>query len=362
MKILILSSASSIHTQRWVRGLKDNNFDVELFSIFAPTSDEKLKYKSMKIHVNSCFSKGSKINIYSKYFIKFFYLLSIPKIKKQIRIFKPDIVHAHYVSSYGILGSVVGFKRFFVSAWGDDVFIHRKNFILKKLISFSLKKAVRIFSTSKAISDVIKKDYNLDSQIIPFGVDTIKFKPHSRKMLNPITIGLIKSLEPYNGIENLLLAFKTLLLRNINDIQLLIIGEGSFKDKLEKLVKELNINDKVTFLGKIDHSEIVKYYNKISIFVCPSIRESFGVSIIEASSCQLPVIGNNVGGIKEVIKDGKTGYLIDTSDTTLLADTIQKFILNDKLIKNFGLNGRKFVMENFEWKSNVKQLISHYEL
>ena len=67
-------------------------------------------------------------------------------------------------------------------------------------------------------------------------------------------------------------------------------------------------------------------------------------------------------GIKEVIRDGVTGYQINTNNKELLADTIQKFIFDIKLIKNFGLNGRKFVKENFEWKSNVKELISHYRL
>ena len=135
MKILILSSASSIHTQRWVKALKENKIEVELFSIFAPNERDKLKYKRMGIHVNSCFNQKSKFNIYSKNFLKFFYFFSLPKIKKQIKIFKPNIVHAHYVSSYGILGYASGFKNFYVSAWGDDVFIHRKNFFFKKINS-----------------------------------------------------------------------------------------------------------------------------------------------------------------------------------------------------------------------------------
>jgi len=360
MKVIILSDGNSIHTFRWAKSLFDNNIDVEIFSIFELDSSNKTKYSKLGIKTFSAYKSESSFNKYSGYTKKLNYFFALKKIKKHIKSFKPDILHAHYASSYGILAALSGFRPFYISVWGDDVFLHRKNYLIRMLIKFALNKASNIFSTSKTIDQLINQDYNKKTIIIPFGVDTSKFKSQNKKSLDPIVIGIIKSLEPHNGIEYLIESFKILLNKKIKNIELIIIGEGSNETKLKLLVQKYNINDKITFLGQIDHSRTVELYNRISIFVCPSIRESFGVSVIEASSCQLPIIANNIGGLKEVVKNGETGYLIDTSNINLLADKIEVLINNHNLIEEFGNNGRKFVKENFEWKTNVKDLIRHY--
>ena len=139
-----------------------------------------------------------------------------------------------------------------------------------------------------------------------------------------------------------------------------IVGTGSLENRLRKLVKVYKLENKVNFFGHVSHNKILPHYQKLSIFVCPSLRESFGVSVIEASASGLPVIANNIGGLKEVVQHKKTGYLLDTTDHEKLAKYLEKLIVDDDLRFNLGQNGRDFVKQNFNWDTNVKKMLNAY--
>ena len=360
MKIIILSDANSIHTARWAKSLTEEGIHLIIFSLFSQTKKMRSFYQKNGIKVVSAQIERFGISKYSRLLVKPLYLLALVKLKKTINSFSPDLMHAHYASSYGLLAALSNFKPYCVSVWGDDVFIRKNHILIKFLLKNSFKKSDKIFSTSNTIDRFMRKEFKIETTVIPFGVDTSYFKPiKSFKKLNKI--GIIKSLEPYNGIKHLIDAFSLVLKKNIINVELMIVGEGSCEGELKKYVKDLNLTNSISFEGQIEHEKIVSYYNELSLFACPSIRESFGVSIIEASACGVPVIANNVGGIKDLIDHGKTGYLINTSNTTEFAKYIENLILDDSLIKKQGENGRNFVKKNYEWKDSVETLVNNYK-
>ncbi len=361
MKILILSDANSIHTYRWVKSLKDKGINIEIFSFFTDDNQFSPSYKSLGINVTTSNVNKFILYKYRRNITKVFYLFALKKLKKTIKRFNPQIIHAHYLTSYGILARLSGFKPYFISIWGDDVFLSTKNFIFNNLLLSSLKNAEQLLSTSNVINELVYNQYSLSTKIIPFGVDTKFFMPLNRKKTKPIIIGVIKSIEPHNGIESLINAFNILIKKKIKNIKLNIVGTGSLEKKLKNMVKVYKLENKVNFFGHISHDKIVPYYQKLSIFVCPSLRESFGVSVIEASASAVPVIANNIGGLKEVVQNNKTGYLLDTTNSEKLADHLEKLIMNDDLRFNLGQNGREFVKQNFNWDANVTKMLSVYK-
>ena len=133
------------------------------------------------------------------------------------------------------------------------------------------------------------------------------------------------------------------------------------KNKLEDLTKELQIDDKVIFKGYISNEDVPKALNEMDIFVVPSINESFGVAAVEAMACEIPVIASSVGGLKEVIVDKETGYLVPKKDYKEIAKYLKKLILDKNLRTSLGENGRKRVLENYDWNSNVEYMIKIYE-
>ena len=216
-----------------------------------------------------------------------------------------------------------------------------------------------LLNLPKANGESVKRNDCRLKIISRFGVgfDSVDIKAMKDK---PIKIGIIKSLEPYNGIEYLIDAFNILMKKKILDVELKILGEGSNAKKLKNYVNNLGLNDYVIFEGQIKHTDIVPYYNELSIFACPSLRESFGVSVLEASACGLPVIANNIGGLKDIVVHGKTGYLIDTLNIKEFAFYLEKLILDNDLRKKMGKNGRNFTKEKYEWSNCVDSLISNY--
>ena len=258
------------------------------------------------------------------------------------------------------MAKLSGFNPYCISIWGDDVFLPTNNFILKNLLLSSLKNAQQLFSTSDVIHRFVNNKFGLSTKIIPFGVDTNFFKPINPKTTKPIIIGIIKSIEPHNGIEFLIDAFNILIKKKVNNIELNIVGTGSVENRLRKMVKGYKLENKVNFFGHVSHNRILTHYQKLSIFVCPSLRESFGVSVIEASASGLPVIANNIGGLKEVVQHKKTGYLLDTTDPEKLAKYLEKLIVDNDLRFNLGQNGRDFVKQNFNWDTNVKKMLNAY--
>ena len=259
MKVLLLSDPSNSHTIKWANSLVDKGVDVFLFGLSA--YDPSPYHPSIKIEsLNTPNSIKQKLN---GNFLKSIYLLKLPQLKKIIRSFKPDIVHSHYASSYGLLGALSGFHPFIVSVWGIDVYIFPNiSFIHKFITKYVLNKAEIICSSSNTMAEETKKFTNNKVRVIPFGIDINTFKPANVKSLfsdDSIVIGTVKHLEYKYGLEYLIKAF-LLLVKKYPDfpIKLLIVGGGSMKNQLQALLKELGIEDKTIFTGAVEHSSIAK--------------------------------------------------------------------------------------------------------
>ena len=362
MNLLILSDANSIHTQKWVLSLAKRGFNVRLFSLFKPNNPVCKLYNNLGVKIDSADLKQRIKNLRTPNISKIFYLSTLPKLRKIVNEFSPDIIHAHYASSYGVLSYLLQFKPTIISVWGSDLYeFPNKNFLNKWLLTKVIKSAGSICSTSNAMREIILNDYNRkDCYLTPFGVDTHKFKP-SKINKKRFIVGTIKSIEQHNGIEVIIKAAKILVHdMNLSDIQFLIVGKGELLEKMKEKSRKYNLDKNITFTGHILHQEIVKYFQKLSIFIAVSTRESFGVSILEAASCGIPAITSNVGGLTEVNKNLKTGYIIEANNGKMLSEKIIKLYNNDKLRKEMGKKARKRVIEKFDWNQNLEKMITIY--
>lgn len=360
MKLLLLSDPNSVHTIKWAKSLAQNNINIIIFGLGDFTVKDydgisNIQVKTLEETVTR--NEGS--------FSKLKYLKALPIIKQIIKDFEPDIVHAHYASSYGLLGTLSGFHPFVLSVWGSDVFsFPLKSPIHKIMLRNNLKKADKILSTSYVMAKETKLYTNKDIEVTPFGIDMEDFKPMEVESLfnkDDIVIGTVKTLEDKYGIGYLIKAFKI-----VSDkypalpLKLLIVGGGSLEKYLKNLSKELNVEDKTVFTGKVPFSDVPKYHNMLSVSVSVSNSESFGVAIIEASSCAKPVVVSNVGGLPEVVEDGVSGFIVPPRDPEKTAEAIEKLVLDKDLREQIGQNGRERVKKLYNWDDNAKQMIEIY--
>jgi glycosyltransferase involved in cell wall biosynthesis len=352
-KILILADASNVHTQKWALYLSDF-YKITVLSLLPYDSD---KYNIITIPSKSY--KARKNNLeYNRAKVLF---ESILFIRKQLRIIKPDLLHAHFASSYGLMGALSSFKPFIVSVWGYDTLIFPyQSFMNKLLIKFVLGKSKMVLATSKYLAIETQKLTKKSIQITPFGVDVNTFKPLPKKNTRKFIIGITKSLRMNYGFEVLFEAVQKLSVI-ISDFEVHIIGSGEDEDIIHEMCVRKKIINKVKFFGRIEHEQIPKYIHKFSVAVFPTIGyESFGVSAVEAAACGIPLIVSNLGGLPEIVQDGVNGYTIHPGNSKSLFEKLIFLYQNSDVAKSMGLKGREYIIQNFNWTNNANKMKDIY--
>lgn len=362
MKILIISDGNSVHTKRWIKSLKCKNIDVVLYSII-PLKDNFYDLNNIKYYCFDLFTYKKK-GLFAPFKKYNHHIKAAVNLKNVINIEKPDILHAHYATSYGLLGALTGFHPFVISVWGSDVYnFPRISGMNRRTFEFIMRKADVICSTSNVMVKEISKYTDKKIETVPFGVDTAKFiKQKREKPHDYFKVGIVKSLSEYYGINYLIKAFKIFLNKAGNDnIVLEIVGEGPDKIKLQNLSKELGIYDKVIFRGFIDNDLLPEVFNDFDLGVYPSIYESFGVSLVECMSCGCPVIASDADGFVEILDNQKYGIIVPKKDVVAAADAIYKLYNDENLRNDLAAKGRKRVESLYDWNNNVDDMISIYK-
>ncbi len=364
MKVLMLADPGSAHTIKWVKHLCANGVEIYLFGLREFNIENYSGIENFYI---------SSINIDKDIFeksdgslSKIKYIKALPSIKKLIKEFKPDIIHAHYATSYGLLGALSGFHPLIISVYGSDVNeFPYKSVIHKMIFKFILQRAEKILATSNTLARDVKKYTGKDIEVTPFGIDMNIFRPDNNKEKffnkDDLVIGTVKALEDIYGIEYLITAFKLLNEKYGNlPLKLLIVGGGTKEDKLKKLVGGLDLSNVTKFTGAVEYSEINSYHNMMDIEVYLSLNESFGVSVLEASACGKPVVVSNVGGLPEVVENNITGFVVEKENIEQAVSAIEKLILDKNLRINLGKNGRNKVEKDFNIGNNFKSILKIY--
>lgn len=350
MKVVILGENVSVHIQKWISAIAED----ESINLHVITFDRGVKFENVTYHYISLFTNT-----------KFDYFLNIFKVKKFVNSIKPDILHAHYATSYGFLGAIINFHPFIITGWGADIFDSPKNPLMKWLLKFSFKKADYLTVLTEVTRKEIKHLTNKPVSLIPFGVDLQKFRYIPRKENDIIRIGTIRTLAEKYGVEYLIRAFA--LLRNKHkNIQLEIVGDGPLRLTLENLADELDVKDYVVFHGFVNqNNEFEKYFSLLTsmdVFTILSVldSETFGVAAVEACACGIPVIATNVGGLPEVVDDELTGIIVPPRNVEATAIALERLIEDQALRNELGKNGRKKVERLYDWKNNTALMIDLY--
>ena len=363
MKVLILGDVNSVHIRKWCIGLAGQGISIGIFSLSKIECNWFEGIENIEICGHAAIKDRSTFR--KKAFSKMQYLKVVPALKKAIKAFMPDIVHAHYASSYGLLGALSGFHPFYISVWGNDVFeFPNQNKVQELTFKANLKCADRIFSTSHIMARETAKYTSKDVTVIPFGVSTGSFegvKPTSLFANDTVVIGTIKTLEKDYAIDVLIKAFAIALASNPDvNLKLLICGKGTMEEALKDLTRELQIEEHVLFTGYIGHDEVPGYLAGMDIFCCFSNAESFGVAVVEAMAAGKPTAVSNAGGLPEVVDHGECGLIVETQDPEAAASAISKLIGDGNLRTYLGAKAKERVTREYDWNNCVKSMVSIY--
>lgn len=351
MRICFVGPANSSHIVKWCNWFSAHEHEVHVIS-FTPGEIEGAVIHLIDLGVDT---NGSDVG-------KLKYLTTGKQIKKLIEDIKPDIVNAHYATSYGIAVALSGIKEYVLSIWGSDIYdFPNKSPLHKALLKYSLWKAPHLFSTSMAMAKEAAKYTKKVFEITPFGVDMNLFNPDKRtrkKNDQPFIIGTVKTLSDLYGIDYILKAVAIIKSEHRDlDIHIRISGDGPDAEKYMKLVNELSISDSTEFIGRISQEDAATEWANMDVAVIPSVLyESFGVAAVEAQASETPVIISDVEGLKETTLPGESSIIVQRKNEREIADAILKLYREPNLRRKMGVAGRAYVNANFELLSSFNKI------
>ncbi|GAA0121636.1 MAG: glycosyltransferase [Clostridium argentinense] len=284
-------------------------------------------------------------------------------VKKIINEFKPDIIHSHVALPDGFAAMVINeeFNLPHVTTIHGQDFqqtIYRSEDCKNNLFKV-LNKCDAIITVSNKLKNIVSKEEFYDKiQVIHNGVDIPHFSyiEENKEYIEVLSVGNLLKIK---GIDLNIRALKPLMEKYENLIYT-IIGDGIERANLEALCEELNIKERVKFLGRLPHNEAMEHMKKCDIYSMPSYKEGFGVVYIEAMSFGKPVIGVRGEGINDIIEDGVNGMLVEPKDVYSLMDKLEKLIVSKELRENIGKRGQEKVINECTWISNAKKNLMVY--
>ena len=167
--------------------------------------------------------------------------------------------------------------------------------------------------------------------------------------------------EEIKGVITIIYAFKRIL-ETVSkaNVKLNLIGDGSLREKVFDLIKELDLEDNVNVYSNIAHQEVLKIFCRSCCVVIPSIEEPFATVGLEAMSVKTAVICTNVGGMSEMVLHEKTGYVYSPKDTKALEQYMMKLIKDSAKARKFGVEGYNRVRQLFTWEHNALKIEEIY--
>lgn len=358
MKVLFLADVNSSHTRKWVLGLVSKGVEVSIFSMSTPREDW---YTDLNIEVGY-FGANQKLQDKQSAFAKFSYLKAVKEVKQFVKKINPSILHAHYATSYGLLGALSRRKPYVISVWGSDIqdFPYR-SILHKRILKFVFSKADMVCSTSESMLKDIDYVGTRNRIKIPFGINIEEFKKKNHLDIENLKFGTVKTMDHVYGVDHLIRAFKVYLDQTGRMDTLELYGKGPQTESLKVLAKSLNIEDNVHFNGYVLRKNIASAYQSLDVYLSLSRRESYGVAALEASASALPLITSTAEGFDEVVEEGKSGFKVKVSEGNYQKVVDRMIQLqNFELRNSMGNYGRQRVISDFDFQNDLEKQIEVY--
>ena len=294
------------------------------------------------------------------------------KVQKIIETYKPDIIHGAVFEGV-TMAAINGWKKnvpvIIIEETSDPKNRSWKGNLLMKIFS---KLAHRVIGVSQGVTEeYLKGKLNVlptkvvlinNGVALPRIVEEFELQK-ARKSLgineHDFIIGSTGRMlmDSHKRFSDLIQSFAKFALGK-NNVKLLLVGDGPEKANYESLVKELNIKEKVIFTGY--QSDVTLYYKIMNVFSLVSAREAFGLVLAEAMLNKLPVVATKVGGMKYIVDDGKTGFLVNPYEIDEIADKFEKLYNDKEICQFFGDNGLQKALSEYTEESYTKRIEKLY--
>jgi glycosyltransferase involved in cell wall biosynthesis len=364
MKVTMLSNSKGgvfTATMQWAKGLVRRGCNVNIFFL---TQSKEAKRLVPSEHIRF------------HYFTTSNFLPNLRTIFKFLFHDRPDVIHTNFAS----LGLLAIFEKYvfkipfiFMShgipeSWLQLSLSDKVAYTIEYyLLSLVASQSSAVVAVSKYVKEMLKRRYNVDSEVIYHGIDTNTFKPENKTQRRrelgyketDFIVLFVGKLHPYKDPLTLIKAISVAVKKNA-DLHLVMIGDGELYTEVEKEISKLNPSNYVRLFRRVDDQMLEMLYDAADVFVLPSVNEDFGMVLLEAMASGLPVIASNSGACPEVV--GNAGILFNQGNYTELAEKIVRLSHEKELSRKLSEAGLKRVRETFSWEDKIDQYLKLYKI
>jgi N-acetyl-alpha-D-glucosaminyl L-malate synthase BshA len=299
------------------------------------------------------------------------YSLSLSvKMAQIIESEKLDILHVHYAMPHAtsayLAKKIVGDEniKIITTLHGTDITLVGNHHSFFRITKFSIEQSDGVTCVSEFLKNTTKETFDIKRgmEVIHNFVDTEVYKRDgNRKNLDMIepddkVIIHISNFRPVKRISSIIKVFCNIS-KKVKS-KLLLVGDGPEMCKIRNMVSKLDLDNKVIFTGR--QNDIIPLLNISDLYMLPSKSESFGLSALEAMSCGVPVIGTSIGGLKEVVEHGISGYICDPGDIKAMSKAAVAILANKKNRIKMGLAARARA-KKFDSKNIIEKYVDYYK-
>jgi len=363
-RVLYLSRGLSTHDQRFLTSLAETDYEVTFL---------RLENKLNHIDLNSLPGKIEILPpLHPKNDFRFFSLLKdLRKLKSIINQVNPDIIHAGPIQTCAFLAALTGFRNLVSMSWGSDILVDsEKNLLYKLITTYTLNRTAYLLGDCNAVTNKAIQFGFPKERIVtfPWGIDLLKFQPGENSELrnqlgwnDKFIILSLRSWEKIYGVEMVVNAFYEAVQQR-PDLRLLLLGTGSLKAEIEKIIVEKDLESLVYLGGVIDQQNLPDYYHGADLYISASYSDGSSVSLMEALGSGLPVLVSDIPGNKEWIDHGYNGWLFKSGSVEDLTQSLLELYERRTKLSNIRLAARITAEDRANWQKNFQNLLRAYQM
>lgn len=356
MKICFLASGESVHSFRWIRFFAERGHEIHWISLtpsrFPPLPNATFYDMS---------GLGKMVSI----------LGAMIRVRALLARIRPDMLHAHYAGSYGLIGAFSGLQPYVVTAWGSDILFAGRERFKGALVRWALRNAALVTCDAYHMIEAMAALGVERSRIhlVFFGVETDKFSPglaseHMKIAWDAqgkrVVISL-RNLEPIYDIGTLIDAVPSVI-REVPNTKFIICGSGSVEAELRERVRILGMSEHVVFAGRYDNAKLPDMLRSSDVYVSTSLSDAgIAASTAEAMACGVPAVITNTGENDRWIDDGQNGFLVSAGDSGALSGRIVELLGNERLRKEVANAGRTKILATNDYTSEMERMEQLYQ-
>jgi len=339
VRIATLSDANAEHTRRWVQWFQSRGHQVRLWSLETPLpglAAEPLPRAPLPGFLR--------------------YPLALPALERALERFAPDLVDAHYVPNYGLLGALARRRPLSVTAWGSDLLVlGRRGPLQRARARFVLRRADLVLADAENLAAAAAALGAAPDRLhmIPWGVDLGRFRPSAER--EPGLLVSARMHEPVYDLETILRGVKPVLERDPG-ARLVVVGDGSLRAALERQAAALLPAGRWRFAGRLAPDELAALLARAAVYLSASLSDSTSVSLLEAMAAGAVPVVSDIAGNREWVAEGEGARLFACGDADALARALEGVLRDPAWAAGARARNRRVIEERADRERNLGRI------